>query len=78
MAETVNVSVAGVLTVRVSSLELLPTELLAVTVNVETPAAVGVPPSTPVEAPRVRPAGSVPLVTAQEMGAVPVAAMVCE
>ena len=61
-------------TVRLSNSELLPAELVAVTVNVDTATAVGVPLRTPVEEPRATPAGSVPLVTAQVIGVVPLAA----
>ena len=70
--------VAGAFTVRLNPLELLPAELVAVTVKLETPAAVGVPLRTPVDEPRLNPAGSVPLATVQVMGAVPLAARVWE
>jgi hypothetical protein len=59
-------------------LELVPTALVAATANVATPIAVGVPLTTPVEAFKIRPAGSEPLVTDQVMGVVPEAAKVCE
>jgi hypothetical protein len=66
-------------TVRLSCAEFEPPALVAVTVNVKTPAAVGVPPRTPAEEPRVSPAGSVePLAMVKVMGVVPVAVRVCE
>src|SRR5262245_42271940 len=46
-------------------------ESVAVTVKVDTPAAVGVPEMAPLAAASARPAGSDPLVTAHEMGARP-------
>ena len=58
--------------------EVLPAVLVAVTINVETPAVVGVPLMIPEVAPKLSPAGSVPLVTLHVMGAVPVAVNVCE
>ena len=70
--------VAAAITVRLSCLESLPTALVALTANVETPAAVGVPLRMPVEEPRLSPAGSVPLVTAHVIGVVPAATNVCE
>ena len=59
-----------------SDSELEPPALVAAMVNVETPAAVGVPLMTPVADPKESPAGSVPLVTLHVIGAVPVAARV--
>ena len=47
--------------------------LAACMVKVKVPATVGVPLRTPVELLRVRPLGSVPVVTVQVMGVVPVA-----
>ena len=70
--------VAVVVTVMLIDWEELPAVLVAATVNVETLAVVGVPLMIPVVAPKLRPAGSVPLVTPQVMGVVPVAARVCE
>ena len=70
--------VGGAFTVRLSCLELPPPALVPLTVNVETPAAAGVPPMVPVEEPRVSPAGSVPLVTAHVIGVVPPAISFCE
>ena len=67
----------GVFTVRLSDLELEPPELVALTVKVKMPAAVGVPLMMPVEDAKEIPAGSVPLVTLHVIGAVPVAARVC-
>jgi hypothetical protein len=67
----------GAFTVILNDLELEPPAFVAVIVGVKTPAAVGVPLMTPVEDPRLSPAGSVPLVTLQIIGAVPVAARVC-
>jgi len=58
--------------------EVLPAVLVAVTVNVETPAVVGVPLMMPVEEFKLSPAESVPLVTLQVIGVVPVAVKVCE
>jgi hypothetical protein len=66
----------GVFTVRLNCVELEPPALVAVIVNVNTPAAVGVPMMIPVEDPKESPAGSVPLVTLHVIGAVPVAATV--
>ena len=71
-------AVAGAFTGRLISAEWLPAVFVAVTMNVETPAVVGVPLIAPVEEPRASPAGSVPLVTFHMIGAVPVAAKVCE
>ena len=65
-------------TVRLSCVELLPKALVAVTVKVATPGVVGVPLMTPVEAFKVSPAGSVPLVTAHVIGALPEALRVWE
>ena len=67
----------GVLTVRLNCAEFDPPALVAVIVGVKMPDAVGVPLIMPVE-PRVSPVGSVPLVIAQVIGVVPVAARVCE
>src|SRR5579883_20459 len=61
-------------TVRVSCLELLPRLLVALTLNVETPRVLGVPPIAPVWAFNVRPAGNPPLVTDQVIGVPPEAA----
>ena len=66
----------GVFTVRLNCVELEPPALVAVIVNVNTPAAVGVPMMIPVEDPKESPAGSVPLATVHVIGAVPVAARV--
>jgi hypothetical protein len=46
-------------------------ESLAVTVKLDVPVAVGVPETIPVVGSRESPAGSDPLVTAQEYGSVP-------
>jgi len=70
--------VAVAFTVRLNCLELLPPALVALTVNVKTPAAVGVPLKMPVADPRLSPPGSVPLVTAHVIGVVPVATNACE
>ena len=70
--------VGAAFTFRLSCYELLPAALVARTVNVATPAAVGVPLRTPVEDPRLSPAGSVPLVTAHVIGVVPAATNACE
>jgi hypothetical protein len=59
-----------------SSLVALPALLAALTVNVETAAAVGVPEMIPVAAARVKPAGSVSISMLQVIGAVPVASRV--
>ena len=75
---TMEGGVGAAFTVRLSCLASLPTALVAPTVSVETPAAVGVPLMVPVEEPRVSPAGSVPLVTAHVIGVVPPANRVCE
>ncbi len=64
-------------TVRLNSRELEPPVLVAAIVKVKTPDAVGVPLRTPVEDPKLSPAGSVPLVNAQVIGVVPVAVIVC-
>ena len=66
----------GVFTVRVSDLELEPPALVALTVKVKMPAAVGVPLMMPLEDAKESPAGSAPLVTLHVIGAVPVAARV--
>jgi hypothetical protein len=73
----VSETVTGVFTVRLSDLELAPPALVALTVKVKMPAAVGVPLMMPVEDAKEIPAGSVPLVTLHVIGAVPVAARVC-
>jgi hypothetical protein len=52
--------------------------LVALTVGVKTPTALGVPLMVPVEVPRVNPEGSAPPVTVQVIGVVPVAASVSE
>jgi hypothetical protein len=70
--------VGGAFTVRLNSLELDPPPLVAVTVGVNTPTAVGVPLMMPVEEPRVNPEGRAPLVTVQVIGVAPVAVSVCE
>ena len=75
---TETVTVAAAFTVRLNCFELLPAALVALTLNVAMPAAVGVPLSMPVADPRLSPAGSVPLVTAQVIGVVPPAIRVCE
>ena len=67
----------GVFTVRLSVLELEPPALVALTVKVKMPAAVGAPLMMPVEDAKENPAGSAPLVTLHVIGAVPVAARVC-
>ena len=69
-------AIVGAFTVRLSALELLPAEFVAVAVNVETPTAVGVPLIAPVEETKLRPAGNDPLVTLHVIGVVPVAANV--
>jgi hypothetical protein len=53
----------------------LPRRLVATTVKSKTPAVVGVPPYCPVVASSVMPGGSAPAVTANVIGAVPVAMM---
>jgi hypothetical protein len=58
-------------TVRLKLFELLPTALVAATVNVATPLALGIPLRTPVDAFKVSPFGSDPLVTDQAIGVVP-------
>ena len=65
-------------TVRLSCLELAPNALLALTVIVTTPDAVGVPPIVPVDACKLSPAGNVPLVTAHVIGVLPLAVRVTE
>ena len=45
--------------------EVLPALSFTVTLNEEAPAALGVPLMTPVEAARLKPAGSVPVLTVQ-------------
>lgn len=72
------VIVGAAFTVTVNCLELLPKELVAVMVTVAVANAVGVPLRRPVDAFNVSPAGSVPLVTAQVIVALPEAANVCE
>lgn len=63
-------------TVRVNGTELAPNALVAETVKVKAPSAVGVPLMTPVEALNVSPAGNAPPVTAQVTGVLPEAARV--
>jgi hypothetical protein len=63
----------GALMVRDNAAMLLPALLLARTVKVEVPAAVGVPLMAPVEDLSERPAGRVPLLNDHVMGPVPVA-----
>jgi len=70
--------VAVAVTVMLTGLEVLPAVFVAATVNAETLAVVGVPLMMPVEEFKLSPAGSVPLVRPHVMGAVPVAASVCE
>ena len=72
------VMVGGAFTVRLNCWELEPPALVALAVKVETPMAVGLPLMMPVEEPKESPAGSVPLVTVQVIGEVPVAVSVCE
>ena len=50
---------------------MFPTAFVAVTVNVEAPVADGVPLMVPVEEPKLRPAGNVPLVMVHVIGLVP-------
>ena len=52
---------------------LLPAELVALTVNVDVAAVVGVPEITPVVGARLKPVGNVLLATLHVMGASPVA-----
>ena len=66
----------GVFTVRVSCSELLPNALVAVTVKMATPNAVGVPLITPEEVFKVSPAGNAPPETAHVIGVLPEAARV--
>ena len=70
--------VVAAVTVMLVCSELLPAAFVATRVNVETPAVVGVPLMIPEVAPKLSPAGSVPLVTLHVMGVVPVAVNVCE
>ncbi len=74
----VSEAATGALTVRLNCTEFDPPALVAVIVGVKLPVAVGVPLIMPVEDPRVRPAGSAPLVKVQVIGVVPVAVSVCE
>jgi hypothetical protein len=69
--------VGGVVTVRLNCSELEPPALVAVILKAKIPGAVGVPPMTPVDAPKESPGGSAPLVTLHAIGAVPMAARVC-
>ena len=73
-----NETLTGAFTVRLSCLDPLPNALVAVTVKVAVPAAVGVPAMTPVELFKVSPAGSEPPVTAHVIGVLPEALSVCE
>ncbi len=68
----------GAAAVRLNGAEYDPPALVEVTVKVKMPGAVGVPAITPVEDARESPAGRLPLETLQAIGAVPVAANVCE
>jgi hypothetical protein len=68
----------GALTVRLNCIELLPNALVALTVNLATANTAGVPLMMPVELSSVSPVGSVPLVSAHEIGLVPEAVRVCE
>ena len=68
--------VGGIFTVRLSCTELEPLAFVAVAVKAKVPPAVGVPLMIPVPGPNESPAGSVPLVIAQVIGAVPVATKV--
>jgi hypothetical protein len=60
--------------------DVLPALSFTVTLNEEVPPVLGVPLITPVEAARLKPAGSVPLLTVQLLygGVPPVAAKVAE
>jgi len=71
-------AVAAVVTVRLICLEWRPTALVALTVNVKTPAAVGVPLMVPVDDPMLSPAGNPPPVTASMPRVVPAAIMLEE
>jgi len=73
----VSETATGALTVRLNCADFDPPALVAVKVGVKLPDLVGVPLIIPVE-PRLSPVGSVPLVTAQLIGVVPVAVSVCE
>ena len=59
-----------------NGLSPVPAELVALTVNTDVPAAVGVPDSTPADD-SVSPGGSVPVNTDQVIGLSPVAVNVC-
>ena len=67
---------AAALTVIESDLASLPAEFVAVTVNENVPAAVGVPLITPVDALSAKPVGNVPLDMLHVMGVVPLAVKV--
>ena len=58
------------------SLVAFPALLVALTVKLKVPAAVGVPVIAPLDVFRFKPVGSVPLLIAQVMGVVPVAVRV--
>ena len=71
--------VLPVVTVPEKAFSALPALLVATTVKLYAPPAVGVPETTPVEASRFSPAGSAPpFLTDQVIGAVPSAVSVCE
>ena len=72
------VTEGGAFIVTLNDLDEVPAVLEARTVNGKTPEAVGLPLSSPVEAPIVIPVGSAPLMTPQVMGAVPLAVRVSE
>jgi hypothetical protein len=72
------ITAGGVLTVKLIAFEFDPAAFAAHSVNMETPAAVGVPLMMPVEDPSASPAGSLPLVTLHVRGLVPVAVTVWE
>ena len=61
------------MTVWLNCFELEPLTLVTVAVKLNTPDAVGVPLTLPVEESKERPGGSAPLVTLHARGAVPVA-----
>jgi hypothetical protein len=69
-------AVVAAFTVRLIDLVLLPAELVAPTMKLASPVPVGVPLIMPEAEARLSPGGSVPLVTVQVIGAVPVAARV--
>jgi hypothetical protein len=79
-AGTVSVVTTGAVTTAKTTTEnglsSVPAELVALTVNVDVPAVVDVPESTPA-GDSVRPGGNVPLTTDQVIGVSPVAASVC-